>query len=284
MKFSINSSLSYQVADHGTLIGSIQAMQTDHQKVIDENMQTDRPVDLQEIRVGYEKSRFLRLRADTGGPLTVSYEATVENAFQRVNRDEMRAARPAEISAEVLPYLFPSRYCESDQLRQEAAQLFGQYSDEYDQAEAVADWITANLVYSPGASGETTSAVDVFKSRAGVCRDSAHLGIALCRALTLPARYATVYAYQLSPQDFHACYEVWLGGRWCLFDGTGLAPLNGLVRIATGRDASDAAVASLFGGMQGTGVSVDCQLAEKADFEPLTRAELKSSNDAFILL
>ena len=109
--------------------------------------------------------------------------------------------------------------------------------------------------------------------RSGVCRDFAHLGIAMCRALTIPARYFTGYAHQLEPQDFHACFEASIGERWLLFDAARLAPLNGLVRIATGRDAADAAVAKLFGGVVGTKVTVNCQPADEG-FVPLRGEQL----------
>ncbi len=104
----------------------------------------------------------------------------------------------------------------------------------------------------------------------------------MCRALTIPARYTTVYACQLNPQDFHACFEVNIGGRWFVFDATNLAPLNGLVRISCGRDASDAAVASLFGNLQGTGISVNCESLNDG-FTPLRRQELQQMNEALII-
>jgi transglutaminase-like putative cysteine protease len=111
---------------------------------------------------------------------------------------------------------------------------------------------------------------------AGVCRDFAHLGIALCRALTIPARYFTAYAYKLNPPDFHACFEAYLGNEWVLFDATKLVPLNGIVKIATGRDAADTAIASLFGNVSCKEINVSCKLAEEG-FKPFyyKPAELK---------
>src|SRR4026209_2982055 len=108
-----------------------------------------------------------------------------------------------------------------------------------------------------------TSAFDTVTQRTGVCRDFSHLAIALCRALSIPARYFSGYAYQLDPPDFHACFEAFIGGRWSLFDPTRLAPLNGLVRIAMGRDAADASIATIFGRMLCTAMSVRCELLDR---------------------
>ena len=98
--------------------------------------------------------------------------------------------------------------------------------------------------------GTGRDAADTATERAGVCRDFAHLGITFCRALGIPARFVSAYAWQLDPPDFHACFEAYLGDRWYLFDATRLAPTNGLVRIGTGRDAADTAFATVFGAVQ----------------------------------
>jgi transglutaminase-like putative cysteine protease len=107
-----------------------------------------------------------------------------------------------------------------------------------------------------------------------VCRDFAHLGISLCRTLNIPARYFTGYAFQLDPPDFHACFEAYVGGRWLIFDATRLSHLNGLVRIANGRDAADAAVACIFGRAQLLAMKIGCELAPGQKFAPLTRKRL----------
>ena len=136
---------------------------------------------------------------------------------------------------------------------------------------AIADWIFENIDYISGATDAETSAFDTLTQRAGVCRDFAHLGIALCRALSIPARYFTGYACHMQPPDFHACFEACIGNRWFIFDPTRLAALNGLLRIATGRDAADASVATIFGRMRMTGMAVSCV---SNDFTPLGPADL----------
>jgi transglutaminase-like putative cysteine protease len=141
---------------------------------------------------------------------------------------------------------------------------------------AITNWIHDNVQYLSGSTNSTTSAYDTVAERAGVCRDFAHLGIALCRALNVPARYFTGYAYQLNPPDFHACFEAYIGGCWLIFDPTRLVPLNGLVRIANGRDAADASVATIFGPVTSNAVQVSCEPAD-AGFAQLTVAQLSGN-------
>jgi transglutaminase-like putative cysteine protease len=152
--------------------------------------------------------------------------------------------------------------------------LFGSIPNPYDKVVAIVDWIHANVEYTRGSTTWETSAYDTVTQRAGVCRDFAHLGIALCRALNIPARYFSGYAYQLQPPDFHACFECYIGGHWLIFDATRLSHLNGLVRIGTGRDAAEAAVASIFGRVRCESMKVDCQLAKGEKFTPLGRKQL----------
>ena len=117
---------------------------------------------------------------------------------------------------------------------------------------AICNWIFENVDYLAGSSDGSTSAYDTFTLRAGVCRDFAHLGITFCRALGIPARFVSAYGFKLYPQDFHAVFEAYLGGRWYLFDPTRLSPPDGLIRIGVGRDAADTAFATYFGAMTGS--------------------------------
>ncbi|RZI67702.1 MAG: transglutaminase family protein, partial [Variovorax sp.] len=114
--------------------------------------------------------------------------------------------------------------------------------------QAIVDWIHESITYEPGTSDSTTTAQEVFVQRAGVCRDFAHLGITLCRALNIPARLVVGYVwFDEPPQDFHAVFEAWIGGQWVLFDATRMAPVDRLVRVGTGRDAKDVAFCTIFG-------------------------------------
>ncbi|RPE74491.1 MULTISPECIES: transglutaminase family protein [unclassified Frondihabitans] len=146
-----------------------------------------------------------------------------------------------------IQYLRPSRYCESDTLFPTARSEFAGLSG-LDLLDSVGSWVNGHLSYVPGSSAPTDGAVRTFLDRRGVCRDYAHLVVALLRALDVPARLVSVYAPGLYPMDFHAVAEALIDGRWYVIDATHLAPRQSLVRIATGRDASDTAFLSSSGG------------------------------------
>lgn len=149
--------------------------------------------------------------------------------------------------ADPLRYLRPSRYAESDSLSATArAEFAGLAGDTL--LEAVSSWVGTRLAYVPGSSRPTDGAVNTLLARQGVCRDFAHLVVALLRALDVPARLVAVYAPGLDPMDFHAVAEAYVGGRWLVVDATTLAPRPSLLRISTGRDAADTAFLSVYGG------------------------------------
>lgn len=158
---------------------------------------------------------------------------------------------------DVLRYTIPSRYCESDKLAEFALQQFGQYSDKTEQAQAVCDWVHHRIEYRFGSGDQQLSACDVLDRGYGVCRDFAHLNVALCRALDIPARYVAGYVPRLAgckyPDDsdigidFHAYAEIWLGGHWHTFDARHNRPLRGRVKVAHGMDAADTPIAAFYG-------------------------------------
>ncbi len=157
------------------------------------------------------------------------------------------AASPlVDLPGEAIPFLWPSRYCEADRFKTFVDAEFDTLAGG-DYVLAVADWVSAHLNYVPGSSNETTTAVDSFVARQGVCRDYAHLTAALIRARDIPARLVSVYALDLDPPDFHAVVEVWLGGAWHIVDASRLAPIETMVRIAVGRDATDISFLTAFG-------------------------------------
>ncbi|TWS21132.1 transglutaminase family protein [Tsukamurella asaccharolytica] len=145
-------------------------------------------------------------------------------------------------------YLRPSRYCEVDRFYGFAAKQFADVTGDAHRAVAVREFVASRLDYLPGASRSVDGASDTLLASAGVCRDYAHLTIALLRALKLPARMSAVFAPGCDPMDFHAVAEVMVDGRWWVLDGTGLAPRAAMVRIATGRDAADIAFLDNHGG------------------------------------
>lgn len=147
----------------------------------------------------------------------------------------------------VLQFLLPSRYCQSDLLNPLAASIVGELPVGYQQAAAIAHWLRSNLTYTYGSTTASTSALDTVATRTGVCRDYAHLGIALCRSLNIPARMVVGYLHLLKPMNLHAWFEAYVGGRWYVFDGTQAEPRGNRIAIAYGRDAADVALITQFG-------------------------------------
>ncbi len=172
------------------------------------------------------------------GVMVVDYSAQVTG----------RAAAPVTNEADLLRYLRPSRYCESDSLAATARAEFSGLKGA-DLLGAVSSWVGTRLTYVPRSSLPTDGAVRTLLARQGVCRDYAHLIVALLRALHVPARVVAVYAPGLDPMDFHAVAEAHVEGHWYVVDATTLAPRGTLVRVATGRDASDTAFLSAYGGV-----------------------------------
>lgn len=176
----------------------------------------------------------------------VSYNATVEIDRQPLPLADLAADPLTALPGEVLEYLFPSRYCPVDTMHAAAVDMFGHLSGGA-AVEAVRDWIATHLAYVPGASHGGTTALDTFHAREGVCRDYAHLLIALVRSLGIPARMVSAYSPDVTPQDFHALAQVWLAGDWHLVDATGMADPATTAIIGVGRDAADIAFLTIFG-------------------------------------
>lgn len=266
MKFDVFTEMEYIAKSPGTLILNIHALRTPTQTILSETFNIEPYIKVEELTEpgGNRLARFEILEP---GKVKITYNARVDNCYKISDHTDREEILVAHLDSAVLPYLYPSRYCQSDKLYRLADNLFGRISDPFEQVITLTNWIYTNVQYISGFSNSQTSAYDTVTQQAGVCRDFAHLGIALCRALTIPARYFTGYAYHLKPADFHACFEAYLGGEWVLFDATRLVPLNGLVKIATGRDAADTAIANIFGDIIFTTMQVTCELADE-NFEP----------------
>ncbi|WP_438353411.1 transglutaminase-like domain-containing protein [Microbacterium sp. CJ88] len=183
-----------------------------------------------------------RLHSLTGepGPLHVRYRATVDGL----------AASTRTSDLEAITYLRPSRYSQSDEVFAQARRQFRGLAG-HDLITAVSEFVSSSVTYTPGLSLGTDSAVTTLMTGQGVCRDYAHLVIALLRAMDMPARYAACYAPGLEPMDFHAVAEAYHDGAWYVIDATRLSDRRSLVRIATGRDAADCAFLSYHGGYVG---------------------------------
>lgn len=243
--------LQYEIIGYvSDFIFNIHAAQTSNQKLVSENFQVSQPVDVALFTDPLHGNRYARLRAQPG-PLAVRYDAVVDLEHHVASPDSIEEVPIADLPAEALAYIYPSRYCQSDRLRQMANNEFGGLRQGYWRVRAIQDWVQRRTKFVSGSSNATTSAVDTVIEQVGVCRDFAHLMIAMCRALNIPARFVTGIDYAsdpiFGPPDFHAYVEAFLGGRWYLFDPTGMVLPTGLMRFGTGRDAADVSFATIFG-------------------------------------
>jgi len=165
----------------------------------------------------------------------------------------------------VLPYLLPSRYCESDRFFDTASAIVDGVTPGYDQVACINDWLRREVRFDASINYDQMGALEIHARREGVCRDLTHLGIALCRSLSIPARIVVGYLHQLAPMDLHAWFEAWVGGRWYTFDATQATPRGGRVSIAYGRDAADVAIFNQFGpGLTAQEMVVTVELLEAA--------------------
>ena len=287
MRFDVASTLSYEILSPTVFIFDIHALRTRSQSVLSEQLTLEPHVDFEEYAAATGESRFLRLKQQPMKSFVVSYRATVETkpvVLERETIERVKVQKIQELHHDIIPFVFPSRYCESDMLSRLGYRHFGGCPTDYDRVVAITKWVFENVEYVSGSTNASTSAYDTVTQGAGVCRDFAHLSIALCRALNIPARYFTGYAYRLEPADFHACFEAFVGGRWMLFDATRLVPLNGLVRIGSGRDAADSSVATIFGNTMLVSQEVSCSLAsDPKDFVPLTHDDLEKKGISYDL-
>ncbi|MEY8876543.1 MAG: transglutaminase family protein [Leptothrix sp. (in: b-proteobacteria)] len=286
VRIQLSLELNYLVAHPGAdFIFNIHASHTRSQTVVDERLQLSQAVPHDLDTDAVTGNRTLRLSA-APGPLKLNYDATVDLNHHVANPPQIAEVPVARLPASVLPYVYPSRYCQSDRLGRLAIREFGGLWQGYSRVQAIRDWVNQRVAFTPNSTNSATSAADTLLERVGVCRDFAHLMIALCRAVNIPARFTTGFDYgadpALGPPDFHAYVEAYLGDRWYLFDPSGTAIPMGFVRLATGRDAADVAFATIFGTVQSPPPIIQVQaigdLARQFEL-PRHRVEALSTDD-----
>jgi transglutaminase-like putative cysteine protease len=260
MDFTIGCTLSYSVDTLTPFVFNLEAARFPRQQVRSEKLVTTPGLgEPDRLEVAESGNRIIRFLAPAG-TLKIEYEAEVSLDPLVIDPTTVQEIAAGSLPLDVLPYLNASRYCQSDRLSRFANREFGNGPSGHQRVTAICNWIRDHVDYQAGTSDALTSAYDTFGDRTGVCRDFAHLAIALCRAVGIPARYISAYAWQLSPPDFHAVFEAYLGGpaggAWFLFDATRMAVLDGLVRIGAGRDAADVAFCSIYGSAQANAPSV----------------------------
>ncbi len=245
-KIDVRADLKYEVRFTTVFLFQIAAARTEHQIVIWEQLVIDPPLNLERYQVGLEGNQLHRIVVQPC-VLHISYQGNVELAAEVSRTTSVGESNTSEMPPEILTYLNPSRYCQSDLLARFSFEEFGQMPRGFSRVQAICEWVYEQLDYTPGSTTSSTTAADVLLQRTGVCRDYAHLAITLCRGVGIPARYVAGYAVGLEPPDFHGFMEAFLDGQWYLFDPTRLAPVSGLVRIGVGRDAADVSFATLTG-------------------------------------
>ena len=254
IRLRYKADLRYEVRSPSCdFIFNVQATRTPHQCIVSEKLEISRQLPAESYIDPATQARYLRLRASEG-PLRVYCETVVDLAQYQAAPDSLAEVSIGDLPAGVLPYIYPSRYCQSDRLHRFAFAQFGGLPQGYRRVEAIRAWVQDHVQFVSGSSDGNTAAVDTLVTKQGVCRDFAHLMIALCRAVNIPARFATGIDYgadpALGPPDFHAYVEAYVGHRWYMFDPSGTAIPMGFIRLATGRDAADAAFASIFGSVE----------------------------------
>ena len=244
MRVEIDVVLDYDLPEPHDVLLQIEVAQMADQRIIGDKLTVSSPEKLRPVEGNDAVGQ--RTWAAAVGQFHAHYEAIVEIDRAVVALDGLSAADARDLPAPVVPFLLPSRYCESDKFESFVQRDFADYQGGA-KILAMRDWIAGHVDYVPGASNGDTTASDTFVQRQGVCRDYAHLLATLSRAAMIPARVVSAYAPDVTPPDFHAVVEVWLNDSWHLIDATGMADPDNIVRIAVGRDATDIAFMTIFG-------------------------------------
>ena len=264
MKLTAGCELRFDVQAETPLMMMLRPRSGAGQWIISETYEMEPPVPVTEFTDLYG-NLCQRLIAPSG-PFRVRTQATVQT-------DDLADAEPGvpanlvqDMPDDVLHFLLPSRYCPADQpvIINKAFEVVAAAAPGYDQAEAIRAWINANIRYEYNTSDATTSALETLEHGVGVCRDFTHLGISLCRSLSIPARMVVGYLHELKPMDLHAWFEAYVNGRWYTFDATQTQPKGNRITVAYGRDAADVAFITQFGPMTMTTMEVWVNAADEA--------------------
>ncbi|MFA9445801.1 transglutaminase family protein [Egicoccus sp. AB-alg6-2] len=246
-RLHVSAQIGWTAEGPATAVLQVRAAEAAGQTVLDERLEVD-GADVEDPGALPNGSRPVRLRA-AGGPVRLHYTATVDLAEAHADGTDQLPSF-GDLDFDLLPWTLPSRYCPADVLGPTAEVLFGDAPRTAALLEQVRAWVHDHVAYVSGSSDVHTAADETLLRRTGVCRDLAHLTATLLRSLDVPARLVGAYALDLEPPDFHAVVEAHDGTGWRLLDATELAPVDTLVRIATGRDAADIAWGTTEGPLQ----------------------------------
>lgn len=251
LRVRVGCDVLYEVEHPTPLLFAVEVQDSAEQRVLQATQVIEPPIPIERVHDSYGTALW-RVVAPPG-PFHLRYDALVAvPAPPDPSLPDLPKTPIEALPGAVISYLWPTRYCPSDRLIDEAWRLFGHVQGGWAQVQAVCDWMHANIEYRAG-STSTTDSIEVYDTRRGVCRDFAHLAITFCRALNIPARYVCGYLPDIgvepipTPMDFHAWFQVWIDGAWRTFDARHNQPRTGRIIIATGRDAVDGAWATGFG-------------------------------------
>lgn len=251
LRLHVGCGVIYEVAQPTPMVFVVQAQHTSAQQILDESRIIDPLIPVRETTDTYGNTVWQLVAP--AGTLRLRYDALVSvPAPPDPFMPELPRTPIEELPGEVLSYMWPTRYCPSDLLIDDAWRLFGHLPGGWAQVQAVCDWMHTNITYGTGSVASTNS-IEIYEARRGVCRDFAHLAVTFCRALNIPARYVCGYLPDVGvepdprPMDFHAWFEAYIDGAWRTFDARHNRPRSGRTIIATGRDAVDGAWATVFG-------------------------------------
>lgn len=261
VRYKLGCELAYEIMGPTSFVFNLQVARLQRHEELIEHLAITPELPLRTYVNPDNKNRYFGLTAPAGR-LEIKYTAEVTLREHRAHPNDVGEVPLEKLPLDIMPFLLPSRYVSSDRLAAFAAKEFGDLPKGHNRVTAVCNWIYDQIDYQRGSSTVFTTADETLLMRAGVCRDFAHLGIAFCRALNIPARFVSCYAYGLQPSDFHAVFEAYLDDRWWLFDATRQANLDGLIRIGVGRDAAEIAFASPFGPMEAGPIKITIERAD----------------------
>lgn len=254
MKLEVTSEILFRALWPSPAVLILSPQSGDGQNVTSEELTVDPSATVREFADSYGNlcHRLVVPEGDT----RVSVRAIVE-VSDFIDVDMTAPLTPMDqVPDYVLEFCLPSRYCQSDMLGTFARGVVGDALPGYPQVEAIRAWIENSMRYEYGISTVNTSVLETLQQRVGVCRDFAHLGIAMCRAIDIPARMVVGYLHALEPMDQHAWWEAFVGGRWFTFDATQRHPRGNRVAVAYGRDAADVAIVTQYGSVELTEMAV----------------------------
>jgi transglutaminase-like putative cysteine protease len=244
MKMKIKAELEYDIEAPTDMLMQIEAAALPVQEIVSERFDVGSTAYL--ARIAAEDSIGTRVWLSCTERLSCRYEAEVIVRRRGEDLSRLHADRVHRLPHEAVRYLMASRYCPSDEFQSFTAAEFGHCEGGQSVLE-MAEWIRTRFIYSPGASGPSTTALETFVQRRGICRDFAHVLVTLARAKAIPARIVSCYGPDVTPPDFHAVAEVWLDGRWHLVDPTGMTTPDRIAVVGVGRDAADIAFLTSYG-------------------------------------